>query len=90
MKQRLTTWAPVWLLALTAFVFVSTEFMPVGILAALGQSFNMSAVAVGPMLTVYAAVVALASLPAVLLFARFERKKLLLGLMSVFIISHGL
>lgn len=90
MKQRLLTWAPVWLLALTAFVFVSTEFVPVGILAALGQSFNMSAVAVGPMLTVYAAVVALASLPAVLLFARFERKKLLLGLMSVFIISHAI
>lgn len=90
MKQRLVAWAPVWLLALTAFVFVSTEFVPVGLLAALGQSFDMSAVAIGPMLTVYAAVVALASLPAVLLFARFERKKLLLGLMSVFIISHGL
>ncbi|ABZ75338.1 major facilitator superfamily MFS_1 [Shewanella halifaxensis HAW-EB4] len=90
MKQRLLNWAPVWLLALTAFVFVSTEFVPVGILAALGQSFNMSAVAVGPMLTVYAAVVALASLPAVLLFARFERKKLLLGIMAVFIISHGI
>ncbi|WP_299804274.1 sugar transporter [uncultured Shewanella sp.] len=90
MKQRLIAWAPVFLLALTAFVFVSTEFVPVGILAALGQSFNMSAVAVGPMLSVYAAVVALASLPAVLLFARFERKKLLLGLMAVFIISHGI
>ncbi|GIU06911.1 putative sugar efflux transporter [Shewanella sp. MBTL60-112-B2] len=90
MKQRLIAWAPVWLLALTAFVFVSTEFVPVGLLAALGQSFNMSAVAIGPMLTVYAAVVALASLPAVLLFAHFERKKLLLGLMSVFIISHGI
>ncbi|MFT5704492.1 MAG: DHA1 family L-arabinose/isopropyl-beta-D-thiogalactopyranoside export protein-like MFS transporter [Shewanella sp.] len=89
MKQRLITWAPVLLLALTAFVFVSTEFVPVGILAALGQSFNMSAVEIGPMLTVYASVVALASLPAVLLFARFERKKLLLGLMTVFIISHG-
>ncbi|MCG9728247.1 sugar transporter [Shewanella sp. Isolate13] len=90
MKQRLIAWAPVFLLALTAFVFVSTEFVPVGILAALGQSFNMSAVAIGPMLTVYAAVVALASLPAVLLFARFERKKLLLGIMLVFIISHGI
>ncbi|MGS0680291.1 sugar transporter [Shewanella sp. 125m-7] len=90
MKQRLLAWAPVWLLALTAFVFVSTEFVPVGLLSDLGQSFNMSAVAIGPMLTVYAAVVALASLPAVLLFARFERKKLLLGLMSVFIISHGI
>ncbi|MBL4912496.1 sugar transporter [Shewanella schlegeliana] len=90
MKQRLIAWAPVLLLALTAFVFVSTEFVPVGLLASLGQSFNMSAVAIGPMLTVYAAVVALASLPAVLLFGRFERKKLLLGLMSVFIISHGI
>ena len=89
MKPRLIAWAPVLLLALTAFVFVSTEFVPVGLLSALGQSFNMSAVAVGPMLTVYAAVVALASLPAVLLFARFERKKLLLGLMAIFIISHG-
>ena len=73
MKLRLIAWAPVLLLALTAFVFVSTEFVPVGILAALGQSFDMSAVEIGPMLTVYASVVALASLPAVLLFARFEQ-----------------
>ncbi|MGL4474395.1 MAG: sugar transporter [Shewanella sp.] len=90
MKQGFSAWAPIILLALTAFVFVSTEFVPVGILAALGQSFGMSAVDVGPMLTVYASVVALASLPAVLLFARFERKKLLLGLMAIFVVSHAI
>ncbi|MBW3164045.1 sugar transporter [Ferrimonas balearica] len=88
MLQRLTAWGPVILLALSAFVFNTSEFVPVGLLAALGESFNMTAVAIGPMLTVYAAVVALASLPAVLLFARFERRGLLLGLMGLFVASH--
>ncbi|MBY6186611.1 sugar transporter [Marinobacter hydrocarbonoclasticus] len=89
MIQRLMAWGPVILLALSAFVFNTSEFVPVGLLAALGESFGMSAVAIGPMLTVYAAVVALASLPAVLLFARFERSTLLLGLMALFVLSHG-
>ncbi len=89
MIQRLLAWGPVILLALSAFVFNTSEFAPVGLLAALGQSFDMSAVAIGPMLTVYAAVVALASLPAVLLFARFERRRLLLGLMALFVASHA-
>ncbi|MFI3245576.1 MAG: sugar transporter [Ferrimonas sp.] len=88
MQSQMRDWLSVWLLALTAFVFVSTEFIPVGLLAALGDSFQMSAVDIGPMLTVYAAVVALSSLPAVLLFAKFERKSLLLGLMAIFVLSH--
>lgn len=90
MFPRLMAWGPVLLLAFSAFVFNTSEFVPVGLLAALGESFNMSAVAIGPMLTVYAAVVALASLPAVLLFARFERRGLLLGLMALFVVSHAI
>ncbi|WP_051201970.1 sugar transporter [Ferrimonas senticii] len=88
MLSRMVAWAPVLLLALTAFLFVSTEFVPVGLLAGLGSSFGMTAVEMGPLLTVYAAIVALASLPVVLLFAKFERKKLLMGLMLVFVLSH--
>ncbi|MBY5990966.1 sugar transporter [Ferrimonas balearica] len=88
MLQSFKAWLPVWMLALAAFVFNTTEFAPVGLLADLGESFGRSAVQMGPMLTVYAAVVALASLPAVLLLARQERRSLLLMLLALFIASH--
>ena len=76
--------------AIAAFVVNTTEFIPVAMLTDIGKGFNQSAADTGIMITVYAWIVSLSSLPLMLLFAQVERRKLLLGLFAVFIAGHAL
>lgn len=78
------------ILALSAFVFNTSEFIPVALLSDIGAGFGKSASETGIIITIYAWVVALLSLPAMLITAKIERKRLLFWLFFIFVMSHVL
>lgn len=85
---QLHAWLPVAALTCAAFVFNTSEFVPIGLLSDIARDFAISEAAAGMLITVYAWVVAVASLPLMLLVARLEYRKLLLAIVALFVGSH--
>lgn len=81
---------PLIAVCVAAFVFNTSEFMPVGLLTDIGFSFNTSEGQTGLIVSVYAWAVMLLSLPLMILASRVAFKPLLLAVLALFSIGQFL
>ena len=86
----LREWLPLLGLTFSAFIFNTSEFMPMGLLTDIGDSFRMSEAQTGVMITMYAWAVMALSLPLMIWASRFEYKRLLLAVVAVFAAGQAL
>ena len=87
MAQRGITirqWLPLIGLTCAAFIFNTSEFMPIGLLTDISASFHISEAATGVMISVYAWGVMLLSLPLMVFASRFDLRRLLLAVIALF------
>ena len=75
-------------ITVSAFVFNTSEFMPIALLMDISHSFAQTEAETGIMITVYAWMVAILSLPLMLLAGRLSPKPLLLLTLSVFALGQ--
>lgn len=71
-------------ITVSAFVFSSSEFMPVALLTDIAYSFVVTESQAGMIISVYAWMVMILSLPLMILASRIEFKRLLLLIVAVF------
>lgn len=76
-------------LSASAFLFNTSEFMPIGLLLDISQSFGMSPGHTDIMITLYAWFVGFLSLPLMLATCRMAPKRLLLFTMALFVIGQA-
>ena len=87
-SSALKAWLPVFLIGMSTFIFVTSEMIPVGLLPDISASIGRSEATTGLLVTGYAWIVMLGSLPLTLATASINRRKLLLWLLGIFIVGN--
>ena len=93
MMQRgisLRQWLPLLGITFSAFVFNTSEFMPIGLLTDIAATFSLTEAQAGIMISVYAWAVMILSLPLMMAASRIEFKKLLIGVIALFSLGQFL
>lgn len=72
-------------LTCAAFIFNTSEFIPIGLLTDIANDFLTTEAQAGMIISIYAFVVMLLSLPLMIVVSRFEMKKLLSTVIFVFV-----
>jgi predicted MFS family arabinose efflux permease len=84
------TVAGLFTLCAAAFIAVTTETMPTGLLPQIGRGLHVSTARAGLLIAVYALVVALSSVPLAVITNRLPRKKLILASLAGYALSSVL
>ena len=77
-------------LLVAGFLAVTTELLPVGVLPAIGEAFDVEESVAGLLVSAYAVMVAALAVPLTILTRKLPRKPLLLALMATFAVSNAL
>ena len=90
MRKRISlrsakAWLPVFALTLAAFIINTSEFIPIGLLTDIASEFHITEAEAGVMISSYAWVVALLSLPLMMAVVKMDYRRLLLWTLGVFI-----
>ena len=83
-EMSLKTWMALVGLTLSAFIFNTSEFIPIALLTDIGRDFGLTEANAGMLISVYAWVVMALSMPLMLMTSKMEMRKLLLGVVAVF------
>lgn len=87
-EKSFRRWLPLIGLTFAVFVFNTSEFMPIGLLTDIATDLKISDARAGMLISVYAWVVALMSLPLMIMVSKMELKRLLLSIIALFVVSH--
>ncbi len=83
-SMALKDWLAVIGLTCAAFVFNTSEFIPIGLLSDIAADFKITEADAGMLISVYAWVVMLLSMPLMMLVSKMELRKLMLWVVVVF------
>lgn len=83
-------WLPLIGMTIAAFIFNTSEFMPIGLLTDIAQTFHITQTTVGTMITIYSWAVMLLSLPLMILASKYSYKKILLTTLFLFALGQGI
>ncbi|GAA3595153.1 MFS transporter [Kineosporia mesophila] len=81
-------YAALTVLATCSFIYVTAEVLPVGLLPQISAGLDVTEAQVGLLLTSYAAVAAVTTIPMTALTMRFTRNRLLAGTLAVFVAAQ--
>lgn len=81
-------WLPLVILTVAGFTFNTSELIPIGLLSDIAADFSITEARAGLLITIYAWVVALLSLPLTLYFSRVNFRRLMLCIVAIFFVSH--
>lgn len=77
-------------MTIAAFIFNTSEFMPIGLLTDIAQTFHITQTTAGTMITIYSWAVMLLSLPLMILASKYSYKKILLTTLFLFALGQGI
>lgn len=84
-KMSFKNWLPLVGLTCAAFIFNTSEFIPIGLLSDIANDFSTTEAHAGMLISVYAWIVMLLSLPLMLLVSKIELRKLILCTIVLFV-----
>lgn len=77
-------------MSVCAFIFNTSEFMPMGLLTSISETFSTTEAQTGQLISVYAWFVMIMSMPFMVFGTRFNFRKLVLGIITIFIAGQFL